>query len=141
MAKRFFCCSGTRKRKIYEPFFTEEGARQLRVVGEDDIFDFIQSFRDSCDMQTILKRFQLGDTSALNCNRGVYGNFVNTPSTLAEFLNAQIKAKQIFDKLSPDVKLSFNNDVNQFFVKMGTPEFNEIVSKFIVTKEDSVNES
>lgn len=147
MSNRFFSCPGSRKRKIYEPAFDDNGSRFLKLVGEEDIADYIQSFYDSCDIQTILKRFQLGDTSALSQTPGMYGNFINVPHTLAEFLNAQIKANQLFDNLPSDVRASFNNDANQFFVKMGTPEFNDIVSRFtsvstsVSEKENLNNES
>lgn len=143
MVKRFYTCSGSRKRKLYEPAFNENGSRYLKLVGEEDIEDYIQSFADSCDIHTILKRFQLGDVSALSQTPGMFGNFINTPRTLADFLNAQIKANQLFDILPTDIRASFNNDPNQFFVKMGTPEFNEIVSRFtsVSEKENVTNES
>lgn len=140
MVKRFYCSSGSRKRKIYEPYFTESGSRQLRCIGEDDIDDYIQSFRDSCDIKTILKRFELGDSSALMARSGFYGNFTNVPTTLAEFLNAQIKANQLFDSLPADLRSSFNNDANQFFVKIGTPEFEEIARNYSKSKEVNNNE-
>lgn len=140
MVKRFYTCSGSRKRKLYEPAFDDNGSRFLKLVGEEDIDDYIQSFTDSCDIHTILKRFQLGDASALSQTPGMYGNFINMPHTLSDFLNAQIKANKLFDILPSDIRASFNNDPNQFFVKMGTPEFNEIVSRFTsVTEKENVN--
>lgn len=141
MPKRFYCSSGNRKRKLYEPYYTESGSRQLRCIGEDDIFDYIQSFKASCDIKTLLKRFELGDTSALLARPGVYADFINAPSTLAEYLNVQIKAKQLFDSLPADVRSSFNNDPNQFFVKIGTPEFEDIARNYIKPTEVTTDES
>lgn len=139
MAKRFICSSGSKTRTVYEPYFCETGARQLRAVGVEDINAFIQSFRDSTDINVILKRFELGDTSVLNVQRGIYGDFTKAPKTLSEFLNAQIKAKSIFDKLPGDVKASFNNDVNQFFVQYGSESWLKTIEPFLPKSDTEVN--
>ena len=139
MAKRFYCSSGSRTRTIYEPFISSNGARQLRPVGTEDINAYIQSFRDSTDINVILKRFELGDVSVLNVQRGCYGDFSNAPKTLSDFLNAQIKASNIFEKLPAAVKASFNNDVNQFFVQYGTENWLKTIEPFLPKSDTEVN--
>lgn len=135
MSKRFFTCSGSKERKIYQPRFTDSGSRVLVCVGKESLHDYIQSFHDITDINTILKRFTLGDTSALNCNRGFYGNVVGAPSTLSEFLNAQIVSNRLFDKLPSDVRQAFDNDVNKFFMTYGSSEWMDCMSKFMPNKE------
>lgn len=146
MIKRFICSSGSNTRTVYEPYFCDTGARQLRAVGVEDINAFIQSFRDSTDINVILKRFELGDVSVLNAKRGVYGDFSNAPKTLSEFLNAQIQAQNIFERLPAAVKASFNNDVNQFFVQYGSESWLKTIEPFLpkdsseVSNETSIQE-
>lgn len=132
--KRFFSPSGSRDRLIYQPTFTSSGARILVCVGKESIHDYIQSFKESTDMNVIMKRFLLGDQSVLNVNKGVYANVVGAPKTLAEFLNAQIVSNQLFDKLPADVRSAFGNDVNKFFVTYGSPEWLEALSKYSKTE-------
>lgn len=132
--KRFFTPSGSKDRLIFQPTFTQSGARVLVCVGKESIHDYIQSFKESTDMNVIMKRFQLGDTSVLNVNRGVYADVTGAPKTLADFLNAQIVSNQLFDKLPMDVRSAFGNDANKFFVTYGSPEWLETLSKYTKTE-------
>lgn len=139
-SKRFFSPSGTHDRLIYQPTITSSGARVLVCVGKESIHDYIQSFKESTDMNVIMKRFLLGDTSVLNVNSGVYANVVGAPKTLAEFLNAQITSNQLFDKLPSDVRSAFGNDVNKFFVTYGSPQWLEIMAKYSNSNAEVKNE-
>lgn len=138
--KRFHCNAGSHDKVIYEPFFDENGARCLRAVGRESLHDFIQSFRDQTDINVILKRFQLGDVSALNVQHGFFGDFTNAPATLSDFLNAQIQANQLFDRLPADVRQAFDNDVNKFFVQYGSADWLKTVEPFMKQKESEVTE-
>ena len=140
MVKRYFCNHGSKVKKVYEPTFTETGARVLVCVGEEDLHGYIQSFKDEVDIQSIIKRFELGDSSGLNAQVGMYGDFTHVPSSLAEFLNLQNRAKIMFDQLPADVRSTFNNDVNQFFVSYGSAEWLEKLKPFLPDKEVLVNE-
>lgn len=133
--KRFFCNAGSKVKKVFEPTFTSSGARVLVCVGEEDLHGYIQSFKDQVDIQTIIKRFELGDPSGLHAQVGMYGDFSNCPTNLAEFLNLQNRAKLLFDQLPADVRATFNNDVNQFFVSYGSEEWLEKVKPFLPTSE------
>lgn len=139
--KRFFCSSGSKDRLIYQPTFTASGARVLVCVGKESIHDYIQSFKEATDINVILKRFLLGDTSVVNVNKGVYANVVGAPKTLAEFLNAQILSNQLFDKLPVDVRAAFGNDANKFFVTYGSREWLDTVSQYTKPVQEVVNES
>lgn len=138
--KRFHCHNGSPDKVVYEPFFDEKGARRLRVVGRESLHDYIQSFRDQTDINVILKRFQLGDISALNAQQGMYGDFTNAPATLSDFLNAQIQASHLFDRLPADVRQAFDNDVNKFFVQYGSADWLKTVEPFMEQKESEDTE-
>lgn len=134
MCTRFYCNAGSKVKKVYEPTFTSSGARVLICVGEEDLHGYIQSFKDQVDINSIIKRFELGDSSALDAQAGMFGDFRNCPSTLAEFLNLQNRAKLLFDRLPSDVRSTFNNDVNQFFVSYGSDEWSEKLKPFFTDK-------
>lgn len=138
--KRFHCNHGSRDMVVHEPFIDEKGARRLRVVGRESLHDYIQSFRDQTDINIILKRFQLGDVSALNAQQGLFGDFTNAPATLSDFLNAQIQATKLFDRLPADVRQAFDNDVNKFFVQYGSADWLKTLEPFMQHKESEVTE-
>lgn len=138
MSKRFFSCTGSKERVIYEPFFDSAGARKLRVAGIQNTDEFIQSFAESTDINLILARFAAGDSKALNARPCFYGDFTAAPKTLAEFLNVQNKANELFNSLPLSVRQSFDNDPNKFFVGYGTPEWTEKIKPFV--KDGAVNE-
>lgn len=128
---RFFSNPGSKVKPVYEPFIADSGARKLRHVGDEDLDAFIQSFKLETDINVIIKRFQLGDASVLSAQKGMYGDFTGAPKSLSDFLNAQIQANLIFDKLPADVRNAFDCDVNKFFMTYGSPEWMKIVSPFI----------
>lgn len=137
--QRFYANPGSRVKIIYEPFFDDNGARVLRPVGKEDLNAYIQSFKEQTDINVIIKRFELGDVSALNARSCTYGDFTNAPKTLADFLNAQITADRLFSELPVDVRNKFDNDVNKFFLGYGSPEWIETISPFL-KKNDVVKE-
>lgn len=138
--RRFYCRSGSPDKIIYEPYFDERGARRLRPVGKESLSEYIQSFKEMTDINLILKRFELGDLSVLNAQHGVFADFTQAPKTLHEFLNAQIQANQIFERLPADLRNSFDNDVNKFFMQYGSPEWMKVVEPFIKSPESEVTE-
>lgn len=73
-----------------------------------------QSFKDSCDVNSIIRRAQrAGALSHLDRFGGQYGDFENF-----DFFEAQLKIKQaqeIFSALPRELKKEFNNDPSQFF--------------------------
>lgn len=114
---------GSRKVKKYAPHVDEEGNIELEVVGEDDLYDMIQSHADSVDIRVLLKRFQLGDQSALGVPHGVFGDFTEMPTSYAEMLNKLNKARGIFDSLSVEQRAKFDHDFNQFIATLGSEEW------------------
>lgn len=135
-----FSNPGSKFRMIQEPFITSDGARALRVVGKEDMNAYIQSFKEQTDINLIIERFKLGDVAVLHSQKGMFGNFSGCPQTLSDFLNAQIQAKLLFDRLPADVRLVFDNNVDKFFVGYGSQEWLDKVSPFISSKDGVVNE-
>lgn len=49
-----------------------------------DLYEQIQSYRESCDLKIILKKYQNGDENALNQVNGVYADLTEMPIDLAD---------------------------------------------------------
>lgn len=118
--------SGSRLKKLYLSFIDDSGSLELRESGVENLYEYIQSFKDEVDLNNIIARFANGDVSALNKYKGFFADVSELPSTYAGFLDIQAKAGDIFAKLSPADREKFDFDVNKFIASFGTPEFLEL---------------
>lgn len=123
---RFRTNSGSRKMPTYKMKVDENGVRTLRKVGEKDIYAEIQSYKDSTDINYILARFARGDVSALSKIQGIYGDFTDVPTSLAELSQRIIDAENIFYQLPLEKRAEFNHSANEFFAQFGSEKFNAI---------------
>ena len=134
--KREFTCPGEKEALIYSPSVDNEGRITLEVTGKRNIPEFIDSFRDSCDINNIVARFNAGDVSALSRSQGAFFDATELPHSYAEMLNVVINAEATFNQLPLEVRERFENnyvkwlsmmdDAEQFALMMGvsheTPE-------------------
>lgn len=118
---RVFAKPGQRFRDTYHSVVTDNGAVELEKDGVDDVYAFIQSHRDSVDINKLLQRYARGDVSALMQRQGSYGDFTTFPKTYAEALQAVIDAENMFMDLPVEVREKFGHDSNQFIAQIGTP--------------------
>ena len=124
---RQFSENGSRLMPVYKMKVDKEtGARELRKVGEDNIYAKIQSHKDSVDINYILARFARGDVSALSKIQGVYGDFTQMPTTLAELSQHVIDAENYFYQLPLETRQMFNHSPHEFFASIGTEKFNNL---------------
>lgn len=91
--------------------------------GTVNIYDEIQSHRQSVEPSTLLQRYAQGDVTALNQIEGVYADVVDMPSTYAELFNRVRDAENSFNALPEDVRSLFDNSPVSFWQSIGTPEF------------------
>ena len=127
--KRDFTCPGEEEALIYSPSIDNEGRVSLEVTGKRNIPEFIDSFRDSCDINNIVARFNAGDVSALSRSQGAFFDATQVPHTYAEMLNTVINAEATFNQLPLEVRERFENnyvkwlsmmdDAEQFALMMG----------------------
>ena len=127
--KREFTSSGDEEALIYSPSVDNEGRITLEVSGKRNIPEFIDSFRDSCDINNIVARFNAGDVSALSRSQGAFLDVTQLPHTYAEMLNTVINAEATFNQLPLEVRERFENnyvkwlsmmdDAEQFALLMG----------------------
>lgn len=134
--KREFTCPGDEDAPIYSPSVDNEGRITLEVTGVKKIPEFIDSFRESCDINNIVARFNAGDVSVLSRSQGAFFDATQLPHTYAEMLNTVINAEATFNQLPLEVRERFENnyvkwlsmmdDAEQFALMMGvsheTPE-------------------
>lgn len=121
--KRIYSSSGDKFEPIYEPVLNEDGTIDLVVTGERDLQEYIQSFAEDCTLENILRRYELGDQTALSKAQGFYADTTEMPKTFRDVLDSVIKGQSMFDQLPLEVKQKFNNDFNQWFVDIGSEDW------------------
>ena len=106
----FFCSpTGTRIQLTYEPRF--DGVRTTLVVsGQFDRQERIESFAPYCDLNYMLSRLSVGDSSVLCTRKPVYGDFSGLPDNPIDAINILRSAEQRFASLSAEDKLAHGND-------------------------------
>lgn len=121
--KRVHCHSGTFEKPEYQPVYDRAGVWHLEKTGKMiHTYEEIQAYADECDINTIMRRYALGDTDVLSRIQGTYGDVSNIPTNYAELMNAKLEAERLFYGLSAEVREKYNNDVTQFMAEIGTKE-------------------
>lgn len=117
---RVHCDPGRREKILYSPEFDRNGIMTLKESGRENLYDFIQSHRDSVDLHKILDRFQSGDVGALSRVQGSFGDFSQFPQTYAELLNQVIAGEQTFNSLPLDVREKFGHSFHAWLAQAGS---------------------
>ena len=78
---RVFTDPGSPEHITYAGHYDEKGRVVLEESGRENIYDFIQSHAESCDIHVLMKRYQNGDVDALSQKQGFYGDFLDFPKT------------------------------------------------------------
>ena len=115
--------AGSPIRQILEPRFNGTTTK-LVSVGEENIQERIEAQAPLTDINYMLNRLALGDTSVLSTKRPMYGDFTGLPSDPIEALNLVHESERAFAQLSTDEKLKYNNDWKLWFsdILSGTRE-------------------
>lgn len=120
--ERYRSATGERVVIEYQPVYDSRGVWHLEPSGKTDRYLEIQSYADSCDINTIMARYRNGETDVLQQVQGTYGDFSNIPTNYAELMNAKLEAERLFMSLAADVREKYNNSVEQFMAEIGTKE-------------------
>lgn len=114
---------GSPYRPIREAVAKKDGSVAVEVVGQEDFREYINSFKDQCDVQLLVERAMNGEPELLNQRSGAYGDFTNMPKTFAEVCQKVIDANRLFESLPADKRANFDNDVFKFLASADDPEF------------------
>lgn len=124
---------GSRLRKLYHGRVDNDGVFDLVFDGEEDLYDQIQSHAESCDIHTIMKRFEAGDLEVLSQRQGVFGDFSEFPTNYAEILNSVIAGENYFNSLPVEVRSKFNHSFREWMASMDKPDF---LDRMGITKDE-----
>ncbi len=108
---------------LYSPEFDKNGVMTLKESGRENLYDFIQSHKDSVDIHKIMQRFEEGDVNVLSKVQGQFGDFSQFPKTYAEMLNQVIEGENAFNGLPLEVREKFGFSFQQWLASAGSDEW------------------
>lgn len=134
----YVCPSGSGIVNTYMLNIDDDGCQCLVCTGQTDLYAQIQSHRESCDLAMLLRNI---DPNSLNnmvssfsvddlVNSGIV-DYAAMPTTLGGMFNLVQKGENLFNGLPEEVRKEFNYSVKNFVSKFGTPEFNDVMSKYM----------
>jgi len=110
-------------------FRTAYGPKQKSTMTFNDPSLAKQAFRDECDINNILSRFEKTQTlEHLNQHEGRYGDFINVQS-YQDSLNQVMAAQSAFDTLPSRLRKMFDNDPEKFLEFATNPDNEEALIK------------
>lgn len=101
-------------KQLYSGAYNERGQVELKEDGTEDIYAFIQSFAESTDIHSILKRYQNGEVDVLEKVQGFYGDITEMPRTYAEALQRISDSEKVFMSLPVEVRAKFGHSFTEF---------------------------
>lgn len=120
-ADRGYTNPGDAEKVTYTSYYDSRGILQLEEDGKINLYEEIQSHKDSTDIHVLIERFHQGDLSImerLQTERGAYVDATNMPKTYAEVLNLIHRGEQEFMQLPVEVRAEFNHDYAQWMAAM-----------------------
>lgn len=107
---------------------------EIVETGKSDLYEYIQSHKDSVDIHKILERCaQIEDYSLLNRMPTQFMDVTDMPDNLAGAYAMVKDAENFFDRMPVDIKEKYNNNFIEFISDLGSDKFNDNVSKFLDT--------
>lgn len=122
-APRFNCCPGEHLRPLYKSQIMKDGSIKLHDAGYQDTDAFIESFRESCELKTLIKRYEAGDLQALMQVNTFDGDFSMMPNNLGQALEILQTAQSAFDYLPKQTKDAYGNDYKKWIQDYGSDAF------------------
>lgn len=94
-----------------------------------NLYEKIQSYRESCDLRILLKKYENGDESALNQVVGDFVDVTDMPKNLAEVYAASMNAKSTFENLPLEVRKEYGHSPAAWFKAVSDGSFVEKFGK------------
>lgn len=129
---------GSRIRVTFGAEYDSDGNIVLFEKGKENLYELIQSHKDSVDIHVLLKRYANGDVSALSQRQGAYGDFTDIPSSYADMLNKINSCRAEFEALPVEIRAKFDHDIGKYISTYGSVDFLEKLG--IEIKENKVAE-
>lgn len=119
----FGCPAGEKIELRHRAVLKKDGTRILVKDREKRTFDIIQSHKEECLIENIIKRALEGDLAVLEQMHGQYIDCTNLPGTLAEAQQKILDLKQEFSQLPKEVRKEFDYSEEKYIAEWGSDEW------------------
>lgn len=110
--------AGSRIKQKYSARYDDKGRIVLEDAGTENMYDYIQSFKESTDIHVLLKRYANGDSEALAKVQGFYADVTEMPKNFAEVLNIVNDGENFFNSLPVEIRSQFGHNFGEFMVSL-----------------------
>lgn len=117
MRVKAISCSGSPFKDKFIMEVTSKGYPCLRKVGERNVYDEIQSYREGCDLAAILQSFgnECPRYDPLDYESAeAFVNDFSKSASLGDLVNDAESIKQFFDELPLEVRNCYDGSVHKF---------------------------
>lgn len=112
----------------------DKGREHLIESGKRSIKDYINSFRDECDLNSIIaKVVRTGDLSPLSVRPGVFIDTTDTPSNLRDFISIGRK----IDEFCSSQNMTFDDFLKKITTPVSVPASSPDIPKEEVNTDES----
>lgn len=115
---------GEKEKTTYSMAVDKNGHKELKETGKTNFYEKIQENAETCKIENILKRYQLGDESALNRYTPAWFDASEYPTNLAEAQQAIINLENIFSSLPIEIRKEYDHSAEKFIADFGTEHWN-----------------
>lgn len=119
---------GRKEKNTYGIEIDERGHKSVKKTGETNLYEKIQQSADSTNIELIIKRATLGDTTALNKYQTVFADITNAPTSLAEAQNSIIKLNEVFGQLPLEIRSAYDHSPEKFIADFGSEKFMSLMN-------------
>lgn len=117
---KFLTAPGDPVKKVYSSRWLENGNLELVETGSINIYDEIQSHKDSVDINVLLAKYaKTGDLEILNKATTQFMDVAGLPTTIVGFYNLVEEGRRLYDGLPVDEKSKYNNSFENFIFQYG----------------------
>lgn len=119
-AQRHVAAVGSPLRQTYMAVYDSNHNRQFVEDKKIDQYARIQSFKDQCLIENIIKRCTGGDLTALNQVQGMYGDISGMPNDPRSMHDLLMRAKEMYETVPQEEQISdFGGSFENFLATFG----------------------
>lgn len=118
---RVFSPAGAKTKVTYRLQIEPDGNRNLVETGVENVYEKIQSYKESSLIENIVKRAANGDPTALSQRQGVYIDTTLLPTDLITANEAVRRAEAVYKSLPSEVRSEYGG-FKEFVEAFGTLE-------------------
>lgn len=132
---------------VFSETIRNDGTKGLVVTSKTNVYEKIQASVPACNVNNIVRRFEMGDISVVNRSQGFYGDLTAAPKNIIEAQKTILKFEKQFAELPAEVRSDFGNNpfvfmenYEAFVKKYSNPKKKVDLQKEDYKKEGTVNE-